>query len=166
MNQARKQLKTNNPTPFKGERAKLRVYLAQMQLYFSIHAYQLGAESDKVLAALIYLEGPVMEWFEPYVRAWFGETDADRDDDITDVFADYNNFVRIITLTFGEVDEKVAAAQKVRRLYQKQSVSAYAAEFQQISSHLDWDNEALADQFYYGLKDNVKDKIARIVHQL
>ena len=48
-----------------------------MQLYFSIHAHQLGAESDKVLAASTYLEGPVMEWFEPYVRAWFGETNAD-----------------------------------------------------------------------------------------
>ena len=63
--------------PFKGERFKLRVYLAQMQLYFSIHVYQLGAESDKVLAASTYLEGPAMEWFKPYVRAWFGETNAD-----------------------------------------------------------------------------------------
>ena len=84
-----------------------------MQLYFSIHAHQLGAESNKVLAASTYLEGPAMEWFEPYVRAWFGETDADRDDDITDVFADYNNFVRIIIFIFGEVDEKVSAIQKV-----------------------------------------------------
>jgi hypothetical protein len=73
--------------------------------------------------------------------------------------------VKIITLTFGEVDEKVSAAQKVRRLYQNKSASKYAAEFQQILSHLDWDNEALADQFYYGLKDNVKDEISRIAHQ-
>ena len=63
--------------PFKGERAKLQVYLAQMQLYFSIHLYQLGIKSDKVLAASTYLEGPAMEWFEPYIRAWFGETNAD-----------------------------------------------------------------------------------------
>jgi hypothetical protein len=33
----------------------------------------LGTESDKVLAALIYLEGPAMEWFEPYVHVWFRE---------------------------------------------------------------------------------------------
>jgi hypothetical protein len=53
--------------------------------------------------------------------------------------------VKIITLTFGEVDEKVSAAQKVRQLYQNKSVSKYAAKFQQILSHLDWDNEVLAD---------------------
>ena len=77
---------------------------------------------------------------------------------------DYNNFVRIITFMFGEVDEKVLAAQKVQQLYQKQLASTYIAEFQQISSHLDWDNKALADQFYYGLKDNIKDKITKIMH--
>jgi hypothetical protein len=37
--QAQKKLKMNNPTPFKGERSKLRVFLAQMQLYFSVNAY-------------------------------------------------------------------------------------------------------------------------------
>jgi hypothetical protein len=68
-------------------------------------------------------------------------------------------------ITFGEVDEKVLAAQKVRQLYQIGLVSRYTAEFQQIASHLDWDNKALADQFYFGLKDNIKDKIARISNQ-
>jgi hypothetical protein len=75
--QVRKRLKTNDPTPFKGERSKLRVFLAQMQLYFSINAHQLGTESDKVLAASTYLEGPAMEWFEPYVRTWFGEDESE-----------------------------------------------------------------------------------------
>ena len=39
--------------------------------------HQLGVESDKVLVVLTYLEGPIIEWFEPYVRAWFGETNTD-----------------------------------------------------------------------------------------
>ena len=84
-----------------------------MQLYFSIHSHQLGAESDKVLAALTYLEGPTMEWFEPYIRAWFGETNTEQDNNIIDIFIDYNNFMRIIILTFREMDEKVLAAQKI-----------------------------------------------------
>ena len=54
-----------------------------------------------------------MEWFKPYVRAWFRETNADQDNNITDMFIDYNNFMRIITFIFGEVDKKVSAAQKV-----------------------------------------------------
>ena len=60
-----------------------------------------------------------MEWFEPYIRAWFGETNADQDNNIIDVFVDYNNFIRIIILMFREVDEKVSAVQKMQWLYQK-----------------------------------------------
>jgi hypothetical protein len=119
-----------------------------------------------VLAASTYLEGTVMEWFEPYIRAWFRETKDKQDNNITKVFVDYSKFVYLITITFGEVDEKVLAAQKVRQLHQIRLASRYAAEFQQIALHLDWDNEALADQFYFGLKDNIKDEIARISNQL
>jgi hypothetical protein len=89
----------------------------------------LGTESDKVLAASIYLEGPVMEWFKPYMRVWFREDKSEWDNNITEVFIDYGRFVKIITLTFGEMDEKVSAAQKVWQLYQNKSASKYAAEF-------------------------------------
>jgi hypothetical protein len=63
-----------------------------------------------VLAALTYLEGTVMEWFEPYIHAWFGETEDKQDDNITKVFMDYSKFVYLIMITFREVDKKVLAA--------------------------------------------------------
>jgi hypothetical protein len=68
----------------------------------------LGTESDKVLAASIYLEGPAMEWFKPYMHIWFREDKSEQDNNITEVFVDYRKFVKIITLTFGEVDKKVS----------------------------------------------------------
>jgi hypothetical protein len=74
----------------------------------------LGTKSNKVLAVSIYLEGPAMEWFEPYMHIWFGEDESEQDDNITEVFADYRRFIKIITLTFGEVDKKVSVAQKVQ----------------------------------------------------
>jgi hypothetical protein len=58
-----------------------------------------------------------MEWFEPYMRIWFGEDKSEQDNNIIEVFTDYGKFVKIIILTFGEVDEKVSAAQKVQQLY-------------------------------------------------
>jgi hypothetical protein len=73
----------------------------------------LGTESNKVLVASTYLEGPAMEWFEPYVCIWFREDELEQDDNIIEVFVDYRRFVKIITLTFGEVDKKVSMAQKV-----------------------------------------------------
>jgi hypothetical protein len=70
-----------------------------------------------VLAASTYLEGAAMEWFEPYVHAWFRETKDKQDNNVTEVFADYSKFVYLIMITFGEVDEKILAAQKVRQLH-------------------------------------------------
>ena len=61
-----------------------------MQLYFLINAYQIGTESDKVLAVSTYLEGPVADWFEPYLRAWFGEAEEDRDNNVMEVFNNYD----------------------------------------------------------------------------
>ena len=55
-----------------------------------------------------------MEWFEPYIYAWFRETEDKQDNNITKVFVDYRKFIRIIIITFREVDEKILAAQKVR----------------------------------------------------
>jgi hypothetical protein len=47
------------------------------------------------------------------VYTWFGEDKLEQDNDIIEVFADYGKFMKIITFTFGEVDEKVSMAQKV-----------------------------------------------------
>ena len=135
-----------------------------MQLYFSINAHQIRTKSDKVLAASTYLEGPAADWFEPYLRAWFGKAKEDRDNNIMEVFKNYNQFIKLITITFGKVDKKVMAAQKIQRLHQMGLVLKYVAKFQQIASYLDQDKDTLANQFYYGLKDNIKDKIARIVN--
>jgi hypothetical protein len=70
----------------------------------------LGTESNKILVASIYLEGPAMEWFEPYVHIWFREDKSERDNNIIEVFVDYGKFVKIIILIFGEVDKKVSMA--------------------------------------------------------
>ena len=44
---------------------------------------------------------------------------------------------------------------------QTASVSAYAAEFRKYQTRVEWDDTALASQFYRGLKDVVKDDIMR-----
>jgi hypothetical protein len=89
----------------------------------------LGIESNKVLAVSTYLEGPAMEWFKPYVCVWFREDKSEWDNNIIEIFVDYGRFVKIITLTFGEMDKKVSVAQKVWWLYQNKSASKYIAEF-------------------------------------
>jgi hypothetical protein len=39
------------------------------------------------------------------------------------------------------------------------SVAAYKAEFQILAAKIDWNDEALASQFYRGLKERVREEI-------
>ena len=42
------------------------------------------------------------------------------------------------------------------------SAVKYAAEFQRIAALTDWDDDALVLQYYWGLNETIKDKIARM----
>jgi retrotransposon gag protein len=57
---------------------------------------------------------------------------------------------------FGEIDERKTAAEKLQRLRQTRSVTDYIAEFQMITSNLDWDDEGLEDKFLEGLKPEIR----------
>ena len=50
---------------------------------------------------------------------------------------------------------------KPLRLRQTSSASSYSTLFQQIVSFLEWDDAALSYAFYNGLKDSVKDELAK-----
>lgn len=156
-------LKVNKPTPFNGERRKLRTFLAQMNLYLSANAHTISGETDKVLASATFLEGEAMEWFEPYLRSWFEDIESDRDTDVNEVFASYADFIDRLKSTFGEIDERNHARNQLVKLKQTRSAAEYCAKHQQISSHLKYDDDALADSVYQGLKDHVKDEIARMI---
>lgn len=130
-------LKVNKPTPFKGERKNLQSFLAQMNLYFSANSSSIAVEADKVLAAATFLEGEALAWFEPYLQAWFEETEDERDDKITETFTVYSNFTDKLKSTFGEIDEKNHAVLQLSRLRQTTSASEYCTKHQQVSSHMD-----------------------------
>ncbi|EDN06983.1 predicted protein [Histoplasma mississippiense (nom. inval.)] len=49
----------------------------------------------------------------------------------------YLAFTNQLQQTFGNIDEKHSAAQKLYQLKQTESITKYASEYQQLSSHLD-----------------------------
>src|SRR5436190_7063672 len=151
------QLKTGKPDQFDGTKEKLRQWLAQMDVHLSAQSYQLGTEGDKVMLAISYLTGKAADWIQPYInRKFHSEEEED------EMFSSYEKFVEKIIAAFGPVDPKREAERKLEHLRQKGSTSNYAADFRQIASVLDWDDEAYVSLFYRGLKDGVKDELAKI----
>ena len=59
------------------------------------------------------------------------------------------------------MDEKRAAGERLMTLRQSKSVDAYASEFRQMAARTKWNDAALTAWFYQGLKDGIKDDMAR-----
>ncbi|QRV72137.1 Retrotransposon gag protein [Ceratobasidium sp. AG-Ba] len=57
---------------------------------------------------------------------------------------------------FGEIDRATKALKKLKSLKQKSSVQDYVTEFQSLAAYVNYDDLALRDMFYEGLKDEIK----------
>ncbi|QRV96791.1 Transposon Tf2-12 polyprotein [Ceratobasidium sp. AG-Ba] len=57
---------------------------------------------------------------------------------------------------FGEIDRATKALKKLKNLKQKLSVQDYVTKFQSLAAYVNYDDLALRDMFYEGLKDEIK----------
>jgi hypothetical protein len=62
---------------------------------------------------------------------------------------------------FGKVDEEQAAVRALKRLEQRGPADTYTTDFMRLRSRLNWNEEALVAAYYTGLKDKIKDELAR-----
>ena len=132
-------VKPPKPEFFEGKRTQLRSFLTQMDMQLRI--INCDGEANKVIYASTYLRGQAFNWFEPYIRE-FNEKKADDWGDTTkEIFASYAVFKKKLEQTFGDIDAQRTAERRLERIRQTSSASIYAAEFQQIISHLDYDDD-------------------------
>ena len=139
---------------------KLRQWLVQMNIYMSVQSYQLETERDKVMLAISYLTNKTADWIQLYINEKFHLKDSKNEED--EMFSDYNKFVNKITAAFESVNFKREIEWKLEHLKQKEPAFIYVTDFRQIISILDWDDEVYVSLFYWELKDEVKNKLAKI----
>ncbi|CAF3556312.1 unnamed protein product [Fusarium graminearum] len=75
------------------------------------------------------------------------------------IFADWDNFEQALKGNFGVVNEERQAAAELLVLRQHKSCAAYSVKFRQLASKTEWDDEALMEIYYRGLKEEVKDEL-------
>jgi Retrotransposon gag protein len=117
---------------------------------------------DKVIFCATYLRGSAYDWFEPTLTNFMENTPADWKDATTATFNSYVTFKANLKKVYNGVNEERIVERQLQALRQTGSATEYASKFQQISSRVEWDDAALNATFYTGLKDHVKDKIARM----
>lgn len=144
-------LKIAPPEKFSGDR-KYSIYDFVSAVERSLAHYGTTDQPSKIRFAASFLEGPPNEWFK---ASW------DAFDPAARANFTWTEFKTRLLAVFGDPDRRLRAAHDLRALKQKTSASAYAAEFMSLALITKWDEQAQIDQFYDGLKDNVKLVIAQ-----
>ena len=147
-------IKTTKPDTFHGSRSKLHSFVSQLAIYFALQPDDFTLDTNKIMFAASLLRDSAFDWFEPNLR----KKDSDSP---PAVVTNYKTFLASLESTFGDIDAKATAERQLRSLRQTTSASSYSTSFQQIVSFLEWDDAALSYAFYNGLKDSVKDELAK-----
>lgn len=153
--------KMEKPTAFNGTKGTLQGFLTQCRAYFLHYQHQFTNEIDKVVFAGHRLEGDALAWYEPMLRDLLGNKEGDQDDNTKKLFKKFVKFEEAIKDAFGDPDEERTAERQLALHRQIRSTSEYAAKFKQIATQLGWEDGPLMSQFYEGLKDEVKDELAK-----
>ena len=156
-----KHTKVKEPDVFEGDRRHLESFILQCRLYFETNPGKFGNDVDKIKYASTFLRKGAQEWFSPHMRSFLDDPEEDQEEFTQQIFHSWNNFCIGIRTVYGDIDEKRTSARQLRELVQTGSVADYASKFQQLAFRTDWNDEAKTNEFYTGLKDHVKDDIAR-----
>ena len=131
-----------------------------MNVHMSAQFYQLRTEKNKIMLAISYLTDKAADWIQLYINEKFHSEDLK--DKKNEMFSDYNRFVNKITAAFESVNFKKETEWKLEHLKQKKSVFIYVTDFRQVIFILNWDDEVYVLLFYWELKDEIKNELAKI----
>ena len=133
------------PDKFDGTRSRLRGFINQIRLIIRLQPRRYSDEFRQVGLIGTLLTGQAQAWFAPLV-----ETSSP-------LLTDFQAFLTEFEETFGETDKRRAALNKLYALQQgERAASTYASEFRQLACDVEWDGQALLDQFRRGLRGEIK----------
>jgi Retrotransposon gag protein len=139
------------PDPFTGDRLELDTYLTRCQHVFLTQPSLFLTEQQKVLYAASYLKGAAYSWMKPLVQEYAKGLIVPVE------FTSFQQYSESLTRMYGDPDIVKSITRELNALGQTSSVSAYASEFRRLQAYVAWNDQALLDRFYDGLRDNVKD---------
>src|SRR5436190_14028837 len=143
--------KVLHPDPFTGDRLELDTYLTRCQHVFLTQASLFPTEESKVLYASSYLTDTAYSWVKPLIQEYAKGTSVPPE------FTSFQKYSESLTRMYGDPDIVKSKTREINALCQTSSESAYASEFRRLQAYITWNDQALFDQFYEGLSENVKD---------
>jgi hypothetical protein len=152
----------NSPSEFSGQRNQVKTFKLQCLTYLTLNAEKLNTNRKKLLFLTSYLRGPAYEWILPHLEDFLEHPEFNDLKATTKVvMAGPTAFFNEMQSTFGYGNEQMEAERALQTIQQRGPVAKYKAEFQTLVVKTSWNDEAITAQFYRGLKEQIKDEIAR-----
>ena len=149
--------KCAGPEDFKGDKKELTTFLVKCRLKFEGEPSRFTTEDDKIRYACGHLGGDVFKWIVPMIQA---RQDPDRPN--PPELESFEALAKMLTKVYGDPNIVRNARRELRELGQTGPVSTYIAKFGQLTPYVGYNNGALMDQFLCGLKEEIKDEVARV----
>ncbi|TLD05658.1 Cytochrome P450 monooxygenase-like protein [Venturia nashicola] len=154
--------KVNPPSEFSGQRNQVKTFKLQCLTYLHLNNDKLNTDRKRLLFLTSYLRAAAYEWILPHLEDYLEYPDAVHQKATTRaIMADPATFFTELQTTFGYGSERMEAERALQSIQQRGPVSKYKAEFLTLVVKTNWDDNAIASHFYRGLKDAIKDEIAR-----
>jgi len=148
--------KIPDPLMFSSKHKELLSFLTKCQIKFNRQPSHFPNERSKILYASSHLEAPAFSWFQPLISQY----PAGSEESAPLKLASFKEFTKALTTIYGDPSLETTAVREICHLHQTGSVAEYAAKFESKKQYMYWNDEALHNQFYLSLKEELKDKIA------
>jgi len=155
-------LKVLTLNAFTDEREKLQAFLIKLKLYIEFNQAKFRFKMNKGLFTVSYLKNAAFNWVNLKLHEFLNKTSKKWINNKKFIFNNYKKFKKELQRAFKIVDKKWAVKRQLHILKMNKLTVKYAAEFQWIAALMNWDNDTLVLQYYWGLNKTIKDEIVRM----
>ena len=129
-------------------------FISQVRLFIAGNSGLFQNDHAKITFVATYLRGKAFAWIEPYLN----RTD-------TPWMFNFELFCFEMMKSLGDPDRTNTMTKRLKQLRQTSSCTNYRTEFDSVAQYLSINDAGLKTYFYDGLKADVKDALALVLHE-
>ena len=146
-----KEPKISMPKSFAGRKDESRAFIQKCDNVFRVQPQSYSTDDSKIAFVQNLLDGEAYLWFQPYLQMDYIDRPL--------WTKSWNAFKEYFEIQFGDSNIIENSRFKLKSLRQTSSASHYATEFKRYAAFLGWDDAALRQTFFDGLKEDVRYKL-------